>query len=146
MATLLDSEGQAAILDRLGRVTPEHRAKWGRFTAHQMLCHVGDQLAVSTGDIRCAAQDTWLYRLIGKWLVIRSPLKPAPGKIQTAPEMLSTSPSDWSADLARCRELVTRVGSGGGKGVHPAFGALSPRDWARLGWKHLDHHLRQFGE
>jgi len=29
--------------------------------------------------------------------------------------------------------------------VHVTFGALSAREWSNLLWKHLDHHLRQFG-
>ena len=28
---------------------------------------------------------------------------------------------------------------------HPFFGALSPQDWSRGMYKHMDHHLRQFG-
>lgn len=27
----------------------------------------------------------------------------------------------------------------------PVFGQLSRRGWGRLMWRHLDHHLRQFG-
>jgi hypothetical protein len=29
--------------------------------------------------------------------------------------------------------------------VHPVFGTLSGKAWGALGWRHLDHHLRQFG-
>jgi hypothetical protein len=29
--------------------------------------------------------------------------------------------------------------------VSPVFGALSGKDWGALSYKHLDHHLRQFG-
>ena len=28
---------------------------------------------------------------------------------------------------------------------HPFFGKLTPEQWAVFQWKHLDHHLRQFG-
>ena len=28
---------------------------------------------------------------------------------------------------------------------HPFFGPLKPQQWAILMYKHLDHHLRQFG-
>ncbi len=28
----------------------------------------------------------------------------------------------------------------------PVFGPLSRRGWGRLMWRHVDHHLRQFGE
>jgi hypothetical protein len=29
--------------------------------------------------------------------------------------------------------------------VHPSFGRMRPRDWDVLQYRHLDHHLRQFG-
>jgi transposase InsO family protein len=28
---------------------------------------------------------------------------------------------------------------------HPFFGNLTPQEWSRGMYKHLDHHLRQFG-
>jgi LPS sulfotransferase NodH len=28
---------------------------------------------------------------------------------------------------------------------HSFFGRLTPQQWAQLMYKHLDHHLRQFG-
>jgi hypothetical protein len=28
---------------------------------------------------------------------------------------------------------------------HPGFGRMSARDWDVLQYRHLDHHLRQFG-
>jgi hypothetical protein len=28
---------------------------------------------------------------------------------------------------------------------HPFFGKFTPEQWAVFQWKHLDHHLRQFG-
>jgi hypothetical protein len=28
---------------------------------------------------------------------------------------------------------------------HPFFGKLGNKDWGRLAWKHINHHLVQFG-
>ena len=45
--------------------------------------------------------------------------------------------------------LVDRLGAGGPdaltKEPHPFFGRLSVEEWDALQWKHLGHHLRQFG-
>jgi hypothetical protein len=30
-------------------------------------------------------------------------------------------------------------------GLHPAFGKMDQRDWLAWGYRHVDHHLRQFG-
>jgi hypothetical protein len=29
--------------------------------------------------------------------------------------------------------------------LHPVFGRLTKENWSKATWKHLDHHLRQFG-
>jgi hypothetical protein len=29
--------------------------------------------------------------------------------------------------------------------VHPQFGKMSEKEWMRLGYLHMDRHLRQFG-
>jgi hypothetical protein len=86
-----------------------------------------------------------MSRTLVKFLVVNTELAPPRGKIQTAPEMLATQPKSWEVDLAACAELAERVGRGSARAVHPAFGPLSPEEWGRLCWKHLDHHLRQFG-
>ena len=70
----------------------------------------------------------------------------APGKVETVPEMLSSSPTTWDRDMAVCIRLIKELGLGKANGRHPAFGPLNPREWGRIAWKHLDHHLRQFGE
>ena len=49
----------------------------------------------------------------------------------------------------RLRTLVGRFAAGGPKSCtthpHTFFGRLTPEEWATLMYKHLDHHLRQFG-
>lgn len=146
MPSLLKPDDRDAILVRLSRLTPEHRARWGSLTAPAMLCHLGDQLAVALGDIPVIRHDTALTRFLGKYVVIRTPMKPPPNRARTAPEMMITRPSDWPSDMARCRDLAARASAGRLPGIHPLFGPLTPGDWGVLCWKHMDHHLRQFGE
>jgi Protein of unknown function (DUF1569) len=49
----------------------------------------------------------------------------------------------------RLRGLVDRFCQAGAPGCtshpHSFFGHLTPEEWAILTYKHLDHHLRQFG-
>jgi hypothetical protein len=28
---------------------------------------------------------------------------------------------------------------------HPVFGKLTKEQWSKATWKHIDHHLKQFG-
>jgi hypothetical protein len=69
-----------------------------------------------------------------------------------------SSPELFSADPTRCdfererAQLITAIDRFLTKGSaccsqhpHPFFGPLKPQQWAILMYKHVDHHLRQFG-
>lgn len=145
MPTILAQNDRDLILQRLHRLTPERQPNWGTLTAPRLLCHLSDQLQVALGEKPITRRDTPLTRTLMKWLVIYSPLKAPPGKVATSPEMLTTSPSDWKTDIERCDSLIRRLALTPTTAVHPKFGPLSYDGWGRLAWKHLDHHLRQFG-
>jgi hypothetical protein len=145
MPTLLNAPDRDAILDRLRRLTPTATPRWGALTPPRLLCHLADQLRVALGDTPVKRTDTALTRTLLKLLVVYSPMKPPPGKVQTAPEMLLSGPTSWAADLRSCEDLIARLATTPTGAVHPTFGPLSYGGWGRLAWKHLDHHLRQFG-
>lgn len=145
MGSLLNPTDRGATIRRLRSLTPETPRRWGTLDAPRMLCHVSDAMRVAVGDLTAAPADNPLTRTLAKWLIVYTPLQAPPGKVKTAPVMLSSPPHDWAADLAACEALVERVGRGEGRGRHPAFGPLDVGGWGRLAWKHLDHHLRQFG-
>jgi hypothetical protein len=143
--TLLNRGDRSLILERLQRVAPDARPAWGRLDAPRMLCHVADQMRAALSDIPTAPVHTLVTRTLLKFLVVNTGIKPPRGKIMTAPEMLVSQPTSWDADLAACIDLAERVGRRAATAVHSTFGPLSPEEWGRLCWKHLDHHLTQFG-
>jgi hypothetical protein len=145
MPTLLDPTARAVVLQRLRTLAETSEPRWGTMTAPQMLCHVADQMRVALGEIPATDRSTLLRRTLLKWLVVETPFRAPPGKAKTSPEMQTSQPTDWGEDLAACEGLIERVGMGGAAAVHPSFGPLTPRQWGRMCWKHLDHHLRQFG-
>jgi hypothetical protein len=146
LPTLLNPIDRGGILSRLRRLDSSQQPLWGRLTAPQMICHLADQLRVAVGDLPTRRTDNLASRTILKWLVVYSPMQAPPGKVQTAPEMLTTQPSSWSADLQAVESLIQRLGTTPTQAVHPFFGPLTHGGWGRLAWKHLDHHLRQFGQ
>ena len=67
---------------------------------------------------------------------------------QTKPELLTTPSDGVEADRTRAKELVLRFAASPIPRVgpeHPAFGVMSGRQWSILQYRHLDHHLCQFG-
>jgi hypothetical protein len=75
---------------------------------------------------------------------------PWPRGVQTGAavdqELGGTPPDHLDRDRATLRAVtdrfLTSVGSGGL--VHPVFGTMSTNEWGHWGWRHMDHHLRQF--
>jgi len=139
-------EARRELTDRIGAVTPDRRAEWGTFSAPKMVCHLADSLKMAMGDLKVAP----------KWLPIRfTPLKqliifaaPFPKGTPTAPELLVRQPREWANDVSEVQDLLARAGSARTTDAwpdHPAFGKLSKRAWGVLIYRHMDHHLRQFG-
>jgi hypothetical protein len=143
--TLLDAAQRSQLMQRLRRLQPDTKPAWGTLDAPHMLCHVADQLRVALGDLPSKPVHTFVSRTLVKSLVVNTGFPPPRGKIKTAPEMLASRPGVWEADLSACVELAERVGAGSAHAVHPTFGPLSAEEWGRLCWKHLHHHLTQFG-
>lgn len=142
--TLKNPNTLREILIRVDRLAPESPRRWGTMTAPRMVCHVVDSLKVALGDQAAEDSSSWMSRHLGKWLVLGLRMPVPKGRIKTAPEMLLTLPGDWTEDRDNLKSMLKRVAAGEACSPHPAFGPLSPDEWAALAALHLDHHLRQF--
>ena len=95
-------------------------------------------------------QQAFLGKAIG-WIFKRSFLseKPFPQNSPTGPTLIIKNEPDFEATRTRLKDLVTEfymLGESGTDGnIHGFFGALSGKQWGETQYKHLDHHLRQFG-
>ena len=147
MVTLFEPRHRDLILSRVARLTPESKPTWGRMNVGQMVAHCADQLRMTLGELSAAPKPTGaLRRFPLKQLVVY--VLPWPKGVPTAPELFSTPPAQWEADLQELRTLIDRTAEHGPDGdwpEHPAFGRMSGRAWGVLAYRHLDHHLRQFG-
>jgi phytoene dehydrogenase-like protein len=145
--TIFNLRDRDALLKRLDRLTPDAKARWGRMTAHRMLCHLSDSLRVGLGEVPAESRAGPLANPVARWLLAY--VIPFPkGRAETAPEMLTSQPSDWTADLAAAREYLRAAAARGETGKwarHPAFGEVSGKLYGVFIHKHFDHHLRQFG-
>lgn len=151
MKSLFRDRDHDALVERIRRLRPDAPRRWGRMTAPQAVCHLNDAFLIVLGDRETAARaDTLLNRTLGRLFALTLPV-PWPKGVPTAPEAdqekEGTPPGDFGDD---CRELVSlmeRFRSLGGRGLDPhvALGDLTPAEWGRWGYRHVDHHLRQFG-
>ncbi len=145
--TIFDPAHRDALLERLGRLQPDAKARWGKLTAHRMVCDLADAVRVELGEIPARRKQGPLAHPMVRWLVAY--VIPFPkGKAETAPEMLTTQPADWPSDLAAVQQQLRAAAQRGPHGewaAHPAFGDTPGKLRGVFIHKHFDHHLRQFG-
>ena len=152
MKTLAGPGEKAEILRRLQTVRPDDVRRWGRMSAPQMVCHLGDNFRMAMGRIPVSdATGPW-QRTGLKWIALYLPVRWPGGRILTRPEIDQevggTKPGDFAGDVAELAALVdlftarTRIFAWP---AHPIFGRMSDAAWMRWAYLHMDHHLRQFG-
>ena len=146
MPTAWDPAVRAALIARARTLTPQHTAKWGKFSVAAMLAHLNEASRMATGELPVTSKAPAML----KWPPVRYLIihhLPMPKSAPTAPELIARSASaELARELALFEETFSRLdGRSHGLVPHPAFGALSHADWGLLIHKHVDHHLRQFG-
>ena len=151
MKTMARPRDKAEIVRRLKMVRPDCRRKWGRMSAHQMVCHLSDSFRMVTRQKATSPATGVLQSTLIKWIALYAPLPWSAG-VPTRPEVDQevggTSPGDFAADLAELElllETVTTPVSDFRWPAHPIFGPMSEAAWLRWAYLHTDHHLRQFG-
>ena len=148
MNNLFTQSDVSQIIERIEKLTPDSQRQWGKMNVAQMLAHCNKSLETAMGL-------NFIKRLfIGR---IISPFM-KPGVLGEKP-FGKNSPTDKSyifkGDLTFEEEKSTTIATikkffeGGPSNCtthpHPFFGKFTPDEWAIFQWKHLDHHLRQFG-
>jgi hypothetical protein len=137
---------------RILHLRPESRRQWGAMEIAQTLAHCTSGIEMAMGVIRpkrAPLPASFIGRLI-KPLVFGDD-KPMRRNSPSSPELFAAKPArlDFWEERARLIGTVERFASEGPAGCtrnpHPFFGPLKPQQWAILMYKHLDHHLRQFG-
>jgi hypothetical protein len=149
--TLARESDTTELVDRLKHVRPDTERRWGRMSAHQMVCHLADNFRMALGAKATRATSGPLPRTLVKWFALYAPLRWPPG-LRTSPEVdqerEGTRPGAFEADVAEAEALLRRVAAEASalhRQAHPVFGAMSDGDWLRWAYLHTDHHLRQFG-
>ncbi len=148
--SFLNPTDHAALLTRIAQLTPETPRQWGTMSAHQMLVHCTDQIRVSTGlkPLKSLSIPKFLRPLMKWFFITRTDgFKP---NMRTMKELdanaAMTTPTEFTADRAALLALLDPARYATTPGVdHPLFGYLPSAEFGNITWKHLDHHLRQFG-
>lgn len=137
---------------RILQLRPESERQWGSMAVAQTLAHCTSGFEMAMGVIH-AKRAPFPANLLGpliKPLVLRGD-KPLRRNSPSAPELFRADATncEFTSERSRLIAAIENFASEGPTGCtrdpHPFFGPLKPQQWAILMYKHVDHHLRQFG-
>lgn len=150
MRTLWNAADRAALLARLDTLTPASPRRWGRMSVAEMTAHLLESMKITFDEKPVAVLPGRRPPGFVRWLVIFSPLPWPRGVLRTSPEYLADNPdlrhfAAYRADLRACLERFAVPQDSLHFGRHALFGNLTTAEWGALTWRHLNHHLTQFG-
>ncbi|MES2701178.1 MAG: DUF1569 domain-containing protein [Bacteroidota bacterium] len=137
------------IIARINTLTPAAQPQWGKMNVSQMLahCNVTYELVYDNKHPNPNGFVKLLLKLFVKNAVVSE--TPYKHNSRTAPVFLVTTEKKFNTEKERLINYITRTQQLGEKEFDGkpsnSFGPLSKTEWNNMFYKHLDHHLRQFG-
>ena len=142
---LTATETKANLIARINKLNSGSSALWGKMTVAQMLAHCQAQLRVALGDEKL--KHSLLGKLLGGWAKKKLlEEKPFSKNLPTAPSFIIKHQPEFEKEKNNLIGMITRFNDiTVTKEPHPFFGKMTLDEWSKGTWKHLDHHLKQFG-
>lgn len=149
MKNLFETGRVEEVKGRIALLGPDSARQWGTMKPAQAMEHCSRGMEMALGDK--TPPRVLVGRILG-WIVKPLALgndEPMRRNSPTAKELVVMDERDLGTERTRLCGLIDRFAAAGPKGCtthpHAFFGPLTPDEWAILMYKHLDHHLRQFG-
>src|SRR6476469_9985806 len=111
MKSLNNNIDREELRDRLLKLATDSPRRWGKMSAHQMVCHLTDSFKAGTGDKSVSSTGNVFHRSVVKWLALYAPI-PWPHGVPTRPEMDQdiggTKPLEFEKDRAELMSIIER--------------------------------------
>ena len=149
MKNILNQLEFEELKERIKLLSANNSRVWGKMTVEQMVAHCTAQLKLALGEVVAEKQGhSFMRSALGKWIIFSN--IPWPKGVNTPNEMnVELNQFSFTGMENSKNELlkyIDKVKAAGHFAPHPFFGQLSQKEWGRLIYKHLDHHLKQFNQ
>ena len=148
MKNLFDKNVYNEITNRINTLIPQSQRQWGKMEVAQMLAHCKEAFKVPLSDKKMPRM--FIGLLLG-WAFKKKLYNDEPWKrnLPTAPNFIIKDERDFEKEKQGLTGLINQFHNGGpdnvGRFPHPMFGTFTKEQWGKSMYKHLDHHLMQFG-
>ena len=145
MQSLLDQKAYDEIQQRIADLKPETTPLWGKMNAGQMLKHCQRPLDIAVYEKDFGLKSNFLIRLLFKKSMYND--RPFMKNMPTPKGFKITETADFNLERENLLKRVDAFYNLRDKKdwkPHPVFGKLTPEQWGKMQYKHLNHHLNQF--
>ena len=148
MKTLYQPEVAEEVISRVDKLQPAAERQWGKMDVAQMMAHCSAGMDMASGRLNIPR--VFIGRLLAPFVKpIFTNEKPFSRNNPTSNKLVVADQRDFLREQEQLKLKVRQFHEGGEarctRHPHPFFGELTPQEWGRGMYKHLDHHLRQFG-
>jgi len=149
MKSIFEEQAFREIISRIDNLSPENLAKWGKMDVTQMLKHCQKPIRLAFGEEK-VEKPNFLIRVLIRFM--KPTLyndKPWKQGLPTAKEFVIKNTENFDNEKLKLKDSVKRIHESESYFVpskeHPIFGEMTAWMWGQSAYKHLDHHLKQFG-
>ncbi len=146
MENIFDKNTFDKIQSRIGSLSENSQAQWGKMSVGQMAHHIQGPLNIILEKNTYGLKPNWFAKTFFKKSMYSN--KHWGKNLPTLKEFRETTDRDFNTEKTKLLELVDELGAQRERKdwqAHPTFGSLTKEQWGKMQYKHLDHHLRQFG-
>lgn len=149
LPNIFTKEVTADIIQRINNLNAQTQPKWGSMSVAQMLAHCAVTYEMVYDDIH--PKPNTLVRFMLKTFVKNKVVNETAYEHngRTAPQFIIKDEKNFEAEKRRLIAFIQKTQGLGenafdNKESH-SFGKLTKTEWNNMFYKHLDHHLSQFG-
>ena len=146
LKNLFDPAVRQEIIERINKLSPQSQPQWGKMNVSQMLAHLQMPMGVAVGSHHLPR--TLFGRIVGRFAKpILYNEKPFKRNLPTDPSFIMTNlEKDFEKEKLGIVIMINNFKEENiVNELHPFFGKLTKEQWSKGMYKHLDHHLQQFG-
>lgn len=146
---LLSTQKVNALIGRIQQLQPGTQPVWGKMNVEEMMVHCAAGIQLAFGDfpskVKMGSFRAAVIRLLFVELFPIPKSAPSPAEMNVNKKLKTRlSFDEGKTHLISQLQRLENVPDDIKLRPHPLFRQLSNRQWGKLAYKHLDHHLRQF--
>lgn len=146
MKSLFNEDAFAEIKQRVEKLEENASRQWGKMDAAQMMHHCQGPFNIMLEKNDYGMKPNWFAKVFFKKSLYSDKLWSK--NLPTAKALKVKEPKDFDMEKSKLIELLNEFNAQREKSAwnpHPGFGYFTNEQWGKMQYKHLDHHLRQFG-